>query len=277
LTATDAAVTRPRPTAALVLRQVSLDRDDRTILDRIDWIVEPGQRWVVLGANGSGKTTLVRIASLYLHPSRGDVTVDGGTLGRVDVRRHRTRVGLVSSSFADLLRPALLALDIVMTARYAALEPWWHTYTDADRDEALALLDRVGALDLAGRTFGTLSSGERQRVQLARALMGHPALLLLDEPSAGLDLAGREDLLVRLGRLAEQDDTPATVLVTHHVDEIPPGFTHLLLLREGRVLAAGPIDETLTAANLSACFATPLELEHRHGRWWAWTQTPSAS
>jgi iron complex transport system ATP-binding protein len=255
---------------ALALRQVSLVRDGRTILDGIDWTVGAGQHWVVLGANGCGKTTLVRISSLYLHPSTGDVSVDGGILGRIDVRTHRRRVGLVSSSFADLLRPALRAADIVMTARYAALEPWWHTYGDNDRAEATALLERMGVGALAERSFGTLSSGERQRVLLARALMGRPALVLLDEPSAGLDLAGREALLDRLGHLAADPATPATVLVTHHVDEIPPGFTDLLLLAAGRILAAGPIDEVLTEANLSACFGVALSLERRHGRWWAW-------
>ena len=226
-----------------------------------------GERWIVLGANGSGKTSLIRIASLYLHPSTGDVDVLGQRLGRVDVRRHRRRIGLVSAAFADLLRPGLTAADIVKTAKHAALEPWWHEYDDADGTRALELLDRFGCADLADHPFATLSSGERQRVQLARTLMTDPGLLLLDEPTAGLDLGGREDLVRRLGALAADPATPATVLVTHHVDEIPPGYGHVLLLRRGRVMAAGPIHDVLTSAALSECFGIALALERREGRW----------
>jgi iron complex transport system ATP-binding protein len=255
--------------AALSLRGVSLVRGERRILDGVDWEVGPGERWVLLGANGSGKTSLARIASLWLHPSSGEVEVLGGVLGRIDVRRHRTRIALVSAAMADQLRPALSAEDIVVTARYGALEPWWHTYTDADRADALAALDRVGAAWLADRQFGTLSSGERQRVLLARALFGDAGLLLLDEPMAGLDLAAREDLVARLGALAHDRSTAPMILVTHHVDEIPPGFTHALLLRAGRVAAAGPLDEVLTAGALTDTFGIPLVLERRHGRWWS--------
>ncbi len=256
-------------TAALRLRGVGLTIDGNVILDDVEWEVAPGERWVVLGANGSGKTSLLRIASLYLHPSRGTVEVLGATLGRVDVRRHRRRIGMVSSSFADLLRPAVRALDVVMTAKHAALEAWWHEYTDDDRDRAVALLDRFGCAALADRAFATLSSGERQRVQLARTLMADPGLLLLDEPTAGLDLHGREDLVGRLAALARDPSTPPTVLVTHHVDEIPPGFDRLLLLRKGRVLAAGPLDEVLTASSLGECFDMDVVLERRHDRWFA--------
>ncbi|MEO7555371.1 MAG: ATP-binding cassette domain-containing protein [Acidimicrobiales bacterium] len=257
-------------TTALRLRAVRLVRDDQVILDGIDWEVARDERWVILGANGSGKTTVVRIASLYLHPSSGSVEVLGATLGRVDVRSHRRRIGVVSSSFADLLRPQLPAVDVVMTAKHAALEPWWHHYDAADRERAFALLDRFGCSGLAARPFLTLSSGERQRVQLARSLMGAPGLLLLDEPAAGLDLGGREDLVRRLAGLAADPTAPATVLVTHHVEEIPDGYDHVLLLRSGRVLAAGAIDEVLTADALSACFGVSLQLERRSGRWWAW-------
>ena len=254
---------------ALALRGIRLVRDGNVILDGVDWDVGAAERWVVLGPNGSGKTTLLRVAALYMHPSAGSVQVLGAELGRVDIRGHRQRIGLVSMALADLLRPTIDALDVVVTARHGALEPWWHEYTDADRARAHELLERVGCGHLAGRTFGTLSSGERQRIQLARTLMADPGLLLLDEPMAGLDLGGREDLVARLAALAADPTTPPTVLVTHHVDEIPPGFTHTLLLRAGRIVAAGPITEVLTANRLSACFGLPLELAHRDGRYTA--------
>ena len=251
----------------LELAGVALVRDGRPILDDVDWVVGPDERWVVLGANGSGKTTLLRIASLWMHPSSGRVTVLGETLGRTDVRVLRTRIGVASQAFVDLLRPDLAVLDVVVTAKHAALEPWWHTYEPADHERARAALDRLGVLQLADRRFGTLSSGERQRVQLARTLFAEPELLLLDEPTAGLDLGGREDLVARLGALAADASTPPTVLVTHHVEEIPVGFTHALLLHEGRVLASGQIGDTLSDANLSACFGLQLRLECDQGRW----------
>lgn len=256
-------------TAALVLDHVSLIRDERTILDAVDWTVETDQRWVVLGRNGSGKTSLIRIASLYLHPSSGEVRVLGETLGRTDVRRVRTRVGLASPSLADQLRGDLTPTEIVMTARYAALEPWWHSYDDADRSRARSLLDRMGCGHLAYQRFVLLSSGERQRVLLARTLMTEPGLLLLDEPTAGLDLGGREELVSNLGTLALDPATPPTVLVTHHVEEIPAGFTHVLLLTDGRVQASGPVDDVLTAGSLSACFGLALDLTRDRDRWTA--------
>jgi len=260
-------VTAPPPDPALRLDGVSVVRPPTTILDRVDWTVCAGERWVVLGPNGSGKTTLMRLAALYLHPSSGTVDVLGHRLGRVDVRRLRTRIGFVSPAFADLLRPEVTAVDAVMTAREAALETWWHSYGPEDRRAALALLDRTGAAGLADRSFGTLSSGERQRVLIARSLWGEPGLVLLDEPTAGLDLGAREDLVARLAHLADDPSTPPTVLVTHHVEEIPPGFTHALVLRAGRVVAAGPIAEVLTAETLSAAFGLPLLLDRRDGRY----------
>ena len=256
-------------TPALELCDVGFDRDGRTILAGIDLRIDRHERWVVLGRNGCGKTTLLRIASLYLHPSRGTVDVLGHRLGRVDIRKLRPLVGFTSAGFADLLRAELTATDVVMTAKNGALEPWWHTYTDDDRAKAVTELDALGVAHLADRPFGLLSSGERQRVLLARTLMTDPGLVLLDEPTAALDLGGREELVGSLGRLADRPDTPATVLVTHHVEEIPVGFTHLLLLRDGHVLAKGPLADTLTAESLSACFGLRVLLERTADRWTA--------
>lgn len=262
---------RMGPDPVLVLDDVTVRTPDgTTILDGVTWRVRRGERWVVLGRNGSGKTTLLRVASLYLHPTRGDVTVLGERLGRTDVRRLRPRIGLASSAMADLLRPTLTTRDVVMTARHGALEPWWHSYTSADRDRADDLLDRMGCGDLDHRLFGSLSSGERQRVQLARTLMADPELLLLDEPTAGLDLGGREELVLRLRDLAADLAMPPVVLVTHHVDEIPARFTHVLLLSDGAIVAAGPLEETLTAETVSMCFGVAVQLERRGGRWSAW-------
>jgi iron complex transport system ATP-binding protein len=244
----------------LRLDGVGLVRDGRTVLDGVDWSVGADERWVVLGRNGTGKTTLIRVASLYLHPTRGEVTVLGERLGRTDVRTLRRRVGLASAGLADALRPGIAARDVVATARYAALEPWWHEYTAADHERAGRLLADLGVGALAGQAFGTLSSGERQRVLLARTLMAEPELLLLDEPTAGLDLGGREELVSSLGELAADPATPATVLVTHHVEEIPAGYTHALLLAGHGVLLAGPLDEVVTAEHLSTCFGLALSL-----------------
>jgi iron complex transport system ATP-binding protein len=252
---------------ALRLSGVGFIRDQQPILKGIEWEVARGQRWVVLGANGSGKTTLLRIAALYEHPTTGTVEVLGQRLGQVDVRRLRHQVGFVSPALAQMLRPHLTAADVVKTARHGALEPWWHEYTEADAERAEALLAQVGAGGLGHRTIDTLSSGERQRVQIARSLMTDPGLILLDEPASTLDLGGREMLVADLARLAADPDAPPLVLVTHRTEEIPTGFTHALLLRHGQVLAQGPLTDVLTAESLSACFNLPLELEHRNGRW----------
>ncbi len=254
----------------LALSGVSLVRDERTILDRIDWQVAPGDRWIVLGPNGSGKTSLCRLAGLYLHPTRGDVDVLGKRLGRTDVRELRTQLGMTSQALADMLRPGLQAVDLVMTGRNAALAPYWHRYDDADRERAAKLLARFGCARLAKARYATLSAGERQRVLLARALMSDPPLLLLDEPAAGLDLGGREQLVAMLADVAADSATAAIVLVTHHVDEIPPGFTHVLMLADGQVAAQGPIADTLTAESLSRCFGLRLSLARQGGRWMAW-------
>jgi iron complex transport system ATP-binding protein len=258
------------PSAVLEMVDVSLVRDGTTILHPLSWRVSPGERWVVLGANGSGKTSLIRIASLYLHPSTGIVRVLGETLGHTDVRLLRRRIGLASSSLREQLRQDLTARDVVMTQKNAALEPWWHQYTDADRARAESLLESIGLHGFADRTIATLSSGEQQRVLLARSLMAEPGLVLLDEPTAGLDLGGREELVGSLAAMADSPETPPVVLVTHHVDEIPPGFTHLLGLRAGRIVAAGTLSDTLTQDSLHTIYGMPLRLEARDGRYVAW-------
>lgn len=223
----------------------------------------------MLGPNGSGKSTLLRIAALQLHPSRGTVDVLGERLGRTDVRALRRRVGYASAALADSLRPTISALDVVLTAKHAALEPWWHTYDDADREAALACLARLGVEAYAARELGTLSSGERQRVLVARTLMGDPGLVLLDEPNAGLDLGGREWLVAGLDALGRDPSSPPSVLVTHHLEEIPAATTHALLLRDGRIQAAGPAEEVLTGEALSATFRVRLGVGRVGGRWFA--------
>jgi iron complex transport system ATP-binding protein len=263
-------VTAQTTPATVTLDGVSVKYDETTVLGPLDLTVHPHERWIVLGPNGSGKTSLVKILSLYRFPTTGTVEVLGERWGQTDVRELRRRIGLASSSLRDQFRNDITGLEIVMTARHAALETWWHSYDDADREAAHDCLARVDATRLAERTFHTMSSGEQQRVQLARTLMGEPGLLLLDEPTAGLDLAGREQLVSSLALLASDPSTPATVLITHHTDEIPPSFTHALLLRNGTPLAKGPLEEVLTADALSECFGLPLRLEYRDGRWLSW-------
>ena len=247
-------------------------RDGRCIVDGVTLHVEHGQNWLVLGANGSGKTTLLRIAAMYEHPSRGTVRVLGEELGRTDVRVLRRRVGYVSAALAAQFRPELSARDVVMTARYAALEPWWHRYDDADRRQAAASLQRMDVAQLADRSLGTLSSGEQQRVFLARSLMNEPGVILLDEPSARLDLRGREQLVAALDQVAFDADAPPFVLVTHHVEEVPTSVSHALLLRDGVAISQGPLDDALTSESLSECFELPLVVERRDdGRFTAWS------
>lgn len=259
------------PHTPLELDDIVFARAERRILDDITLHVGRDERWLVLGANGSGKTTLLRIAAMYEHPSSGSVRVLGEELGKTDVRQLRRRVGYASSALAAQFRAGLDALDVVMTAKHAALEPWWHRYDTDDRTRAQQCLERMGVGEYAGRELGTLSSGEQQRVFLARTLMNDPGVILLDEPSARLDLGGREQLVHALEDLANDADGPPFVMVTHHVDEVPPGITHVLLLRDGRAIAQGPVAESLTSDSLSECFEMPLHLERRaDGRLTAW-------
>ncbi len=246
---------------------VSFDAKQTWALRHLSLAVRPGERWVVLGPNGCGKTTLVQLITGYLHPTVGDLSLLGARLGRgVDWRVLRTRLGVVSAAFAKMVRPELLAADVVMTAKYAALEPWWHEYSQEDRDRALRLLDAGGFAYLATRPFGVLSEGERQQVQLARSLMTNPDLLVLDEPAAGLDLGARERLVARIAAIAADPALPAAVLITHHVEEIPPGFTHALLLRDGQTVAGGPIEETLQSSSVSDAFGVDVRLSYDEGR-----------
>src|SRR6476659_7603775 len=251
----------------LALAGVSVVRGDTTILDDVSWEVEEGQRWVVLGPNGAGKTTLLQLASARIHPTTGVVGILGEVLGTVDVFELRPRIGLASAALAERIPPNERVRDVVLTASYGVVGRWREAYDGLDEGRADDLLKTLGADHLADRAYGTLSEGERKRVQIARALMTDPELMLLDEPAAGLDLGGREDLVRRLGELAADTEAPAMVLVTHHVEEIPPSFTDVLMIRNGRVVAAGPIPVTLTAENLSATFGLPLVLEQHGERW----------
>src|SRR5215831_13717727 len=254
---------------ALRCSAVSLVIDGARILDDVDWQVAPNERWVILGANGAGKTTLLRVAALYLHPSTGTVDVLGERLGRADVRALRERIAFSSPALAARLEPSMTAAEVVMTARYAALAPWWHQYSDGDRARARELLREWRCEALASHTFPTLSAGERQRVLLARSLMNEPGIVLLDEPTAGLDVGGREELVADLTAWARDPARPPMVLVTHHLEEIPPGFTHALVLKGGKVLANGPISETLTSAIVSDAFELRLHVESSNGRFTA--------
>ncbi|MBK9724793.1 MAG: ABC transporter ATP-binding protein [Actinomycetales bacterium] len=258
----------------LAFSGVSVVRGGNTLLADISWEVEEGQRWVILGPNGAGKTTLLQLAAARIHPSDGVVGILGEVLGAVDVFELRPRIGLASASIAERIPGGERVVDVVVTASYAVVGRWREEYDALDLARAQGLLGSMGVGHLANRSFGTLSEGERKRVQIARALMTDPELMLLDEPAAGLDLGGREDLVARLSALAEDVDAPVLVLVTHHVEEIPPGFTDVLLLREGRVVAAGPLELTLTAANLSATFGLPLALDRHGARWSARAADP---
>lgn len=250
----------------LEFSDVVVRRNARDIIDHVDWTVTEDQRWVVLGPNGAGKTTLLELAASLLHPTSGRVTILGERVGRTDVFELRPRVGFASTSMARRIPPDETVLDVVMTAAYAVTGRWREEYDQVDVRRALRVLSEWQLGDLAGRTFGTLSDGEQKRVQIARSVMTDPELLLLDEPSASLDLGSREELLTLLGGYASEPSTPAMVMVTHHVEEIPVGFTHVLLLREGGVVAAGPLHEALTEATLTEAFGVPIHLHEGDGR-----------
>lgn len=272
----------------LQLTDVGVTIDGNQILANVNLTVKSGERWVVLGPNGGGKSTLMRLAGLALHPTVGTVEFLGNMLGRCDVRPLRARIGTCSASLVDSLRPGLSARDVVKCAVFGALEPWWHTYSDDHHDRADALLADVGLAGFGHRRFGSLSSGEKQRTILARGLMPDPDLLLLDEPMAGLDLGGRENLIAALELMANRSDGdgPATLLVTHHVEDIPPSFTNFLAIGstarnnvDGRgpagfgVVATGPIGQTLTPGLIEELFGVPVQLTRNDGRWQAHAST----
>ena len=264
-------------TAVLEFADVTVRRGQATLLDRVSWTVEEDERWVVLGPNGAGKTTLLQVAAAQVHPTSGVAGILDEVLGTVDVFELRPRIGLTSAALAERIPRHERVHDVVVSASYGVVGRWRESYDDLDHERAAALLSEVRASQLTERTFGTLSEGERKRVQIARALMADPELLLLDEPAAGLDLGGREDLVSTLSVLAMDPDSPATVLVSHHVEEIPPGFTHALMLREGRVVAAGLLEHVVTEENLSATFGMSLVLGHEDGRWSARRRTRHSS
>jgi iron complex transport system ATP-binding protein len=253
----------------LELAGVSVVRDGSALIDAVDWSVAEDERWVVLGPNGAGKTTLLQVAAGRIHPTRGVAGILGEVLGAVDVFELRPRIGLASAALAERLPDGERVADVVVTASYGVVGRWRESYDALDHARAGELLGALGVAELADRRFGTLSEGERKRVQIARALMTDPELMLLDEPAAGLDLGGREDLVHRLGELADDPEAPAMVLVTHHVEEIPPGFTHALLMRGGQVVASGPLAQTLTSENLGETFGMALTVERHGDRWTA--------
>lgn len=261
---------QPGPDSVVHLLEVTVRRGSTLLLDRVSWNVEADERWVILGPNGAGKTTLLQIAAANLFPTTGRVHILGERLGAVDVGDIRPRVGLSSAALAARVAPSEKVVDVVVSAGWGVVGRWRESYDQQDFVRSNDLLAAMGVDHLAERQFGTLSEGERKRVLAARALMADPELLLLDEPAAGLDLGGREDLIARLSALAVDPTAPTTILVTHHVEEIPPDFSHVLLLRSGRVVVAGPIGQVLTAQALSRTFGMPLELERRDGRYFAW-------
>lgn len=241
------------------------------MIDGITWSVQEGERWAILGPNGAGKSTLMSVCAARLHPTSGMVDILDEILGAVDVFELRPRIGLTSGAIASQIPAGERVRDVVVTAAYGVTGRWREGYDDMDHERADELLDQWGVAHLAERTFGSLSDGERKRVLTARALMTDPELMILDEPGAGMDIAGREDLVARLTDLARDPEAPTTLLVTHHLEELPQGLTHLLLLNHGKVVAQGPIDEVLTSENLTEAYEMPLNLSKIDGRYTAFS------
>ena len=253
--------------SVLELTDVSVVRDGNPILASVTWTVDSAERWVVLGPNGAGKTTLLQIASASIHPSSGTARVLDDNLGQVDVFELRPRIGYASTALARRLPADETVLNVVLTAAYSVTGRWSEEYGDVDVRRAKRVLAEWKLDSLENREFGGLSDGEQKRVQIARSVMTDPELLLLDEPAASLDLGAREELITLLGGYARAKSAPAIVMVTHHVEEIPSGFTHALLMKNGAITAAGPIDEVLNPANLSLTFGLELSLEKSNDRY----------
>ncbi|MDH4116467.1 MAG: ATP-binding cassette domain-containing protein [Acidimicrobiia bacterium] len=250
---------------------VTVIKDGNRLIQDVDWTIRAGERWILFGANGSGKTTLMEVVSSYLFPARGSVHLFGHRLGKVDVRKLRPRIGYVGPAPTALVRTTFPSIEIVLTGLHASfVDTRWHTYDEADWERARECLRILHADRLSDRQFGTMSEGEKKRVLIARSLMSRPDLLLLDEPGSGLDLGARERLVDSLAALAASPEQTPVVLVTHHVEEIPPGFDHILMLAGGRVVTSGRIEEVLTSEALSETFDMPLQLERRELRWHAW-------
>ena len=253
----------------LELRDVSVRRGERTILGPLTFAIRPGERWVVLGPNGAGKSTLLQILATRFFPSTGSVHVLDKEMGKVDLAELRTRIGICGALISEDIPDDEVVRDVVLTAAYAILGRWNEAYDLWDESRAVALLTTFGVRDLADRTYGTLSEGERKRVQISRALMADPELLLLDEPAAGLDLGGREDLLKRFSIFASDPLAPASILVTHHIEEIPAGTTHALILKAGGIAVSGPIGDVITSEHISAIFGLPITVVREGDRFFA--------
>ena len=259
----------------LSLHNVTVRRGSNEILSNVSWQVRAGERWVVMGSNGAGKTSLMQICSGFMHPTTGQAKILGYELGRTDVRELRTLVGISSAAVVALLPPEETVLDSILTSAYGISGRWRERYDQVDRDRAHHLMGDWGLTNFASRRIGNLSEGERKRVQIARALMCDPELLILDEPAAGLDVGGREDLVSRLAQLAGDENSPSLILVTHHVEEIPPNFTNALLLKSGQVSAIGNIPDVISSDPMSQAFGIPLDVEYGDQRWHAQGKQPS--
>jgi len=253
----------------LELDNLVVVRDERTILGPLDFAIRPQERWVILGPNGAGKSTLLQILATRIFPTRGKVRVLEKEMGKCDLSELRTRIGICGSLISEEIPGEELVRDVVLTAAYAILGRWNEAYDLWDESRAVALLTTFGVRELADRRYATLSEGERKRVQIARALMADPELLLLDEPASGLDLGGREDLLARLSAFSADPSAPATIIVTHHIEEIPRGTTHALLLKDSRIAVSGPVNEVITTEHVSAVFGTPISVSSDSGRFFA--------
>lgn len=260
-------------TPVVSLENVTVIKDGNRLIHNVSWTIGEGERWILFGANGSGKTTLLEVVSSYLFPTKGSVSLFGQRLGAADVRLLRPRIGYVGPAPTQYVRSHYSSLNIVITGLHASfVDTRWHTYEDADWDRAAECLETLHAGHLADREFATMSEGERKRVLIARSLMAAPDLLLLDEPGSGLDLGARERLVDSLRSLAASPDSPPIVLVTHHVEEIPPGFDQILVMAGGKAVKSGKLDDVLTPDTLQQTFGLPLEVERNHDRWRAWAQ-----